>query len=221
MIVIEFRETTPAESLQHADSSVPHVFDVELLIASPALRCLCSFTKGAIAGLFLCLLGGIALHSLFCALLIVYIACFCCVCTWTDQRLAHAVSSTDVWRSLKHDIARFHPAVLALAPVSLLVFSMSLQSLLNTLGSLIEVVGIAFGVPLLIFGVIKWTQQCSSAVGHLKLGATIVTCGITLSIIFGIVTSRLATEVNSFSATNYFADAISAIYTPGMVQGRH
>jgi TRAP-type uncharacterized transport system fused permease subunit len=216
MIVIEIREETPVESSHAAYTSVPHFFDAELLIASPGLRCLCSFAKGAVAAVFLLLLGGISLHSLWAPFLILYVASLCCLCTWTDQRLSHAVCSKDVWRSLRHDLRSIHPAFLALAPVSLLICSMSLQSLLNTLASLIEVVGIAFGVPLLIFGVIKWTERSANAIGHLKLGATIVTCGMTLSIIFGIVTSRL-TEVNSFSQANYFADAISAIYSPSVV----
>lgn len=214
MIVIEIRDVPPEPSPQAKESRVPHFFDVELLVSSPALRCLCAFVKGAIAGLLVLGFAGVNLFgSWFPIIFVSYVASLFCLCTWTDQRLSHQVSSKDVLLSLKHDLSCIHPASLALIPMSILLLSMNMQSLLNILANLIEVAGIAFGVPLLMYGAIKWTEQESNAIGHVKLGAAIVASGISLSLIFGILTARL-TDINSFSPANYFSDAISAIYLP-------
>jgi hypothetical protein len=217
MIVIEIRDQQP-ESYNCSETNIVDVLNLDyLFIRSKSQRVVSALLKGLLASFGLLAVSGFqwCLQNHFVVGLITSIALAFVVNEYVEQQISGSKLAQNS-SALKTYIRGLNPAPLAAIPIIFLLSTMNIQTLLVALSNTIEVVGIACGVPLLLYGLIKIGQEANFGKTHLYVGSASAFGGVALSIIVNLVFSNVS-DLSIFSATNYFGNAIAAIYAPNVV----
>ncbi len=217
MIIIEIKDEQTA-TYETAPSSLANILNLDhLLIESKGLRIGVAFLKGLVASCGLLAVSGYewCFQNQFVTGLIFFMSLAFLINEWVDQRLS-GPRQANAASLLRHSIRRLNPAFLAVVPAVFLLFTMNFQCLMIAISNMMEVIGIAIGVPLLLFGLIKTVQKSNIGKTHLYVGSASAFGGVALSIAVNLVFSNVS-DLSIFSATNYFSNAIAAIYAPNVV----
>ena len=155
MIVIEIKEVQPV-SYKHTDG-VPDALNFDhCFVKSKPLRVVTAFAKGLAAiGATLMLSGfPVCFQNQFVIGLISFIALAFASNEIIEQNLSGTGFANLSTTAPKLSIRSINPAFAAI-PVVFLLSTMNLQTLLLAISNTIEVLGIACGVPFLLYGSIK------------------------------------------------------------------
>jgi hypothetical protein len=132
-----------------------------------------------------------------------------------EQNICAAKLSNASSSAPKLSMRSINPAFAAI-PVVLLLSTMNVQTLMVALSNAFEVLGIACGVPFLMYGLIKMSQESNFGKSHVYVGSASAFGGIALSVVVNLIVSN-GVDASIFSATNYFSNAIATIYAPDVV----
>lgn len=224
MIVIERREIPV--SVYKVTEGVSDVLNFDYcFVKSNQARVLSSSVKGLVLSLATLTLGGFPLcvKNHFVVGFVFFVALAFVANQIIDQKLSHCRDHNAVVHYQKLALLRVN-SILAIVPVVFLFSTMDMQTMMIALSNTIEVVGIACGVPLLLYGLIKLGQESNfksnfvSSFGrtHVCVGSASAFGGVAFSIAVNIILSS-GVDASIFSATNYFSNAIAAIYAPNVV----
>ncbi|MBS1956121.1 MAG: hypothetical protein JST89_18195 [Cyanobacteria bacterium SZAS-4] len=216
MIVIEIKESQ-APSYKCSEG-VPDALNFDYcFVKSKPLRVVTAFAKGLGASLALLMISGypICSQNQFTVGLISFIAMAFSVNEITEQCLTRTRGTSASASAPKLTLRSVNPTFAAI-PVIFLLSTMNLQTLVVALSNTIEVLGIACGVPFLIYGLVKMTQESNFGKTHVYVGSASAFGGIALSVIVNVIVAN-GMDASVFSATNYFSNAIATIYAPDVV----
>lgn len=216
MIVIEIKEVQ-AVTYKNSDG-VPDALNFDhCFVKSKPVRVVTAFAKGLAASLSLLMISGfpICFQNQFIVGLISFIALAFAANEVTEQCLSRTRCSGAGATAPKLSFRSVNPMFAAI-PVIFLLSTMNLQTLVVALSNTIEVLGIACGVPFLLYGLVKMTQESNFGKTHVYVGSASAFGGIALSVIVNIIVAN-GMDASIFSATNYFSNAIATIYAPDVV----
>lgn len=218
MIVVETKERPQLpEASTELDGFANLLVIDSLLIESGPLRCAVAFAKGLVGSCALLALTGFewGLHNGFAITMTFFLSLSLAIMESMEQTLAGA-RQLDSALKLKASLQSINPAYAAIIPLLVLLATVNFQTLIIAVSNLAEVVGIACGVPLLLFGVIKIVQKSTVGRAHFYVGTASAFGGIALSVLVNFCFSSVS-DLSVFSASTYFSDAIIAIYAPDVV----
>lgn len=216
MIVIEIKDPQPVH-YKHSDG-VPDFLNFDhCFIKSKPARVAIAFAKGLAAALTVLMISGfpICFQNQFVVGLISFIALAFAANELFEQYLTRTKGASASATAPKLSLRSINPAFAAV-PVIFLLSTMNLQTLVVALSNTIEVLGIACGVPFLLYGLVKMSQESNFGKTHVYVGSASAFGGIALSVIVNIIVSN-GMDASIFSATNYFSNAIATIYAPDVV----
>lgn len=213
MIVIEKRDQLvhyKSAELGSDWTNLDHIF-----VSNFQGRLATAFFKGLLGSVGLVAVSGFSLcpENYFLCAFILFISVAFAVNEYFEQRLAG--TKLDSFESTRPVLSSVNPAFAAV-PIVLLLSTMNVQTLILGFGTAMEVLGIACGVPLLLYGSIKLKEEKRLARVHVYVGSASTIGGIALSVVVNIALSNIS-DMSIFSATNYFSNAIEATYAPDVV----
>lgn len=217
MIVIETKDQ-PVQTVSTDPCGLANLLVMDyLLIESGPLRCAVAFAKGLASSCALLCLTGFewGVHNGFAIMATLYLS----VSLLMMESMEQTVSGPRQLNSMqlfKASLRSINPAYAAVVPVLFLLATVNFQCLMIAVSNLAEVVGIACGVPLFLYGMIKFVQKSSIGKTHFYVGTASAFGGIALSVLVNLCFSSVS-DTSIFSASTYFSDAIIAIYAPDVV----
>ncbi|CAN5122050.1 hypothetical protein BH10CYA1_BH10CYA1_35280 [soil metagenome] len=216
MIVIEIKEVQPVH-YRHTDG-VPDALNFDhCFVKSKPVRVATAFAKGLLASYFMLIVSGFPIcfqNQLFVGL-VTLIALAFAANEITEQRLSGTRFASASTTAPQLSLRSINP-VFAAIPVIFLLSTINLQTLVVALSNTIEVLGIACGVPFLLYGSIKMAQESNFGKTHVYVGSASAFGGIAFSIVVNLIVAN-GMDASIFSATNYFSNAIATIYAPDVV----
>lgn len=216
MIVIEIKEVQPV-GYKHSEG-VPDALNFDhCFVKSKPARVATAFVKGLAASFAVLLVSGfpICFQNQFIVGLISFIALAFAANEVTEQCLTRTRCGSTGATAPKLSLRSINP-VFAAIPVIFMLSTMNLQTLVVALSNTIEVLGIACGVPFLLYGLVKMTQESNFGRTHVYVGSASAFGGVALSVVVNIIVAN-GMDASIFSATNYFSNAIATIYAPDVV----
>lgn len=217
MIVIETREVSTVSRYKLSDAPPDWLYFDYCLVKSKPARIASSFIKGLLAAITMLTISGysICVHNLFVVGLIASVAITFAVNELFEQHLCASRASRLVSAPPHFSLRSINPAFSAI-PVVFLFSTMNVQTLMLAVSNAIEVVGIACGVPFLLYGLIKVSEDANFGKRHVLAGSASAFGGVAVAVVVNLIAAN-GIDASIFSATNYFGDAIAAIYAPDMV----
>ncbi len=216
MIVIEIKEVQLV-NYKHTDG-VPDALNFDhCFVKSKPARVATAFVKGLLASYFILMVSGfpICFQNHFIVGLVSAIALAFAANEITEQQLSGTRFANAGTTAPKLSLRSIHP-IFAAIPVIFLLSTMNLQTLVVAVSNTIEILGIACGVPFLLYGSIKMAQESNFGKTHVYVGSASAFGGVALSIVVNIIVAN-GMDASIFSATNYFSNAIATIYAPDVV----
>lgn len=216
MIVIEINDVKPAA--YKVTEGVPDILNFDYclvkskdgrLFASLIKGLVCAYLPFALSGYPVCPRNYLAIGA------VAFIVLAFLLNELMEQRLTTAVQERIGATTLQMSLRSIHPGFAAI-PVVFLASTLSWQTILQAVGNTIEVIGITCGVPLLLFGLIKMSQETERSKTHVVFGSASAFGGVALSIALNFLVANVS-DVGAFTATNYFSNAIATIYAPDVV----
>lgn len=216
MRIIEINEI-PQNLQQHQDSSFFDLTNIDhVFIKNARLRLLAAFFKGLFGSLSLLSISGFewCAQNHFIVGFICFMSIACFSKEFGEQRIS-GVPATERLMSTGFSLRNLNP-LFAAAPIIFLLSTLDLKTMMLAFGNTLEVVGITCGVPYLIYGAIKLSQEQDFSKKHLFVGSASAFGGIALSVLANFVVSN-SSEMSIFTASNYFSNSIAVIYAPDVV----
>ncbi len=215
MIVIETSELPPVS--YKLTEGVPDLLNFDyLFVKSNHGRVLSSLLKGLFAALSMLAVAGfpICFHNQFVVGLVAAIAFAFGANELIDQKVS-AERPVNVGNLSGLSFRSVNPCFAAI-PVVFLFSTMDVQTLMLALSSTFEVLGIACGVPFMIYGIIKMAQDPNFGKVHAFAGSLSAFGGVAIAVVTNLIVAN-GFDASVFSATNYFSNSIATIYAPDVV----
>ncbi|HEY9731275.1 MAG TPA: hypothetical protein V6C89_05150 [Drouetiella sp.] len=216
MIVIE-RKEIPVSNYKLTDG-VPDVLNFDYCIfKSDRSRLLSAFLKGVVMSLTTLMISGfpICFQNRVVLGFVMYVAMALVANQMVEQKLSVSKLHSADTQLQRMSLSQVNPAF-AVVPVVFLFSTMDMQTLMLALSTTIEVVGIACGVPFLLYGLIKVSQKSNFGRTHVYVGSASAFGGIAFSVVIHMILAN-GVDTSIFTATNYFSNAIATIYAPDVV----
>ncbi|RTL40646.1 MAG: hypothetical protein EKK48_15405 [Candidatus Melainabacteria bacterium] len=216
MIIIETRDV-PAVSYKLSEAPPDWLYFDYCFVKSKPARIASSFVKGLMAATAMLMISGYSIcsHNQFVVCLIASIALAFAINELFEQHLSATRASKLVSAAPQFSLRSVNPAFSAI-PVVFLFSMMNVQTLMLAVSNAIEVVGIACGVPFLLYGLIKISEDSSFGKRHVLAGSVSAFGGVAVAVVVNLIAANVI-DASIFSATNYFGNAIATIYAPDMV----